>query len=161
MFTLLNIKPSNDGDYREEITGVKDIENNVLTIESESSWDFKSDVWRTIKKKFPSLSIYYQAEEFGCDVFNTNDPSGKFFPTKWALDWNQEGNEKCEGIDYFNSDKELLDFCSSTFGKTFDSTQSVASELSDILEEENEDNYAVLHEISVADWDYDLWDGEN
>ena len=61
------------GDLRCAITEINEIKDGVLTIWTESSWNFKADVWRTFRSKFHNIDIYYLEEEFGCDIFRTND----------------------------------------------------------------------------------------
>lgn len=137
-------------DLREDITDIDEIKDDVLRIWSESSWNFKQEIWRALRTKFPEIKIYYLAEEFGNDVFETNDPTGTFFPQKFALDYEQVGNPDA-GIEYFNSEEDLLKFCRKTFKKRYSSAENVKKKLDTYLWKQHEDNFAVLHEITNAD----------
>ena len=146
-------------DMRCAITDVEDIKDDVLVIWTESSWNFKSDVWRAFRSKFHDVDIYYLEEEFGCDIFRTNDTTETMFPEKFALDFNYEESDDSDNncaIEYFNSEEELLAFCKKVFRKKYKSAEDVDKKLNRYLEKKNDCNYAVLHEIEYAEEDTDL-----
>ena len=154
---LFGIKKKNiPSDLREAITDIKEIQDGVLKISSESSWNFKPDIWRALRTVFHDIDIYYLAEEFGCEIFVTNDTTETMFPVKYALDFDFEGYPE-PGVNYFNSEEELLDFCRKVFKKNYRSAEEVEKKLDDWLRENSEDNFAVLHEIEYAEDDTDLW----
>ena len=64
------------------------LENGILTINTETAWGEMSDVRHLIETKYPSLEIYFQTEEPGMCIFQTNN--SELFPNKWLLDWNDE-----------------------------------------------------------------------
>lgn len=51
----------------------------------ESAWVEMEDVRRLIVRKLPSLDIYYQAEEGGCEYYATNDKDGAYFPERYVV----------------------------------------------------------------------------
>ena len=64
--------------------------NDLLIINTETAWGEMSETRHFIESKFPSLEIYFQTEEPGMCIFQTNN--SVLFPDKWLLDWNDEKN---------------------------------------------------------------------
>ena len=55
-------------------------EGDILRMTFESAWTPCYEVTNLLKTTFPSLRIYYKAEEPGCEVYLKNDAEGKYFP---------------------------------------------------------------------------------
>ena len=53
----------------------------ILRFSKETAWGPMNEVFKFIKTIYPSLKIYYQAEEDGMGVFITNDAEGSYFLT--------------------------------------------------------------------------------
>ena len=53
----------------------------ILRFNTETAWRPMNEVFKFIKTIYPSLKIYYQAEEDGMGVFITNDAEGSYFLT--------------------------------------------------------------------------------
>ena len=53
----------------------------ILRFNTETAWGPMNEVFKFIKTIYPSLKIYYQAEEDGMGVFITNDAEGSYFLT--------------------------------------------------------------------------------
>ena len=66
------------------------LENGILKINTETAWGECSETRHFIQSKYPSLQIYFQTEEPGMCIFQTN--SSEIFPEKWLLDYNDEAN---------------------------------------------------------------------
>lgn len=66
------------------------LENGILRINTETAWGEMSEVRHLIEAKYPSLQIFFQTEECGMCIFQTNDASGDVFPERWLLDYNDE-----------------------------------------------------------------------
>ena len=66
------------------------LENGILKINTETAWGEMSDVRHLLETKYPSLQIFFQTEECGMCIFQTNDATGEIFPERWLLDWNDE-----------------------------------------------------------------------
>lgn len=69
------------------------LENGLLTINTETAWGECSETRHLIQTKYPSLQIFFQTEEPGMCIFQTNDASGEYFPDRWLLDWNDEARD--------------------------------------------------------------------
>ena len=66
------------------------LENGTLQINTETAWGECSEVRHFIQTKYPSLELFFQSEEPGMCIFQTNDVTSAFFPERWLLDWNDE-----------------------------------------------------------------------
>lgn len=53
---------------------------DTLRMTFETAWTPCYEVTNLMKERFPSLRIYYKAEEPGCEVYLKNDAEGKYFP---------------------------------------------------------------------------------
>ena len=54
--------------------------DDTLRMEFETAWTPCYEVLFLLKEAYPSLRIYYKAEEPGCEVYLKNDAEGKYFP---------------------------------------------------------------------------------
>ena len=55
-------------------------EGDTLRMTFETAWTPCLEVIHLLKATYPSLRIYYKAEEPGCEVYLKNDAEGKYFP---------------------------------------------------------------------------------
>ena len=55
-------------------------EDETLRMTFETAWTPCYEVTLLMKAVYPSLRIYYKAEEPGCEVYLKNDADGKYFP---------------------------------------------------------------------------------
>ena len=55
-------------------------EDETLRMIFETAWTPCYEVTLLMKAVYPSLRIYYKAEEPGCEVYLKNDAEGKYFP---------------------------------------------------------------------------------
>jgi hypothetical protein len=55
-------------------------EDETLRMIFEMAWTPCYEVTNLLKAVYPSLRIYYKAEEPGCEVYLKNDAKGKYFP---------------------------------------------------------------------------------
>ena len=53
---------------------------DTLRTTIESAWTPRFELHAILKEAYPSLCIYYKAEEPGCEVYMKNDAEGKYFP---------------------------------------------------------------------------------
>ena len=52
----------------------------TLRVTFETTWTPCYEVTSLMKEAYPSLRIFYKAEESGCEVYLKNDAEGKYFP---------------------------------------------------------------------------------
>ena len=55
-------------------------QGDILRVTFETAWTPCYEVTAMLKATYPSLCIYYKAEEPGCEVYLKNDADGKYFP---------------------------------------------------------------------------------
>ena len=55
-------------------------EDETLRMIFETAWTPCYEVTQLMKSVYPSLRIFYKAEEPGCEVYLKNDAEGKYFP---------------------------------------------------------------------------------
>ena len=55
-------------------------EGDILRMTFETAWTPCYEVTQLMKAVYPSLRIFYKAEEPGCEVYLKNDADGKYFP---------------------------------------------------------------------------------
>ena len=55
-------------------------EDETLRMIFETAWTPCYEVTNLLKSVYPSLRIFYKAEEPGCEVYLKNDAEGKYFP---------------------------------------------------------------------------------
>lgn len=73
-----------------------DSDENSLQFEAMTAWGELSDLRQFICSKYPSLSIYYRAEEPGMCYYATNDAAGEYFPERIKVDEWDNDPEYCE-----------------------------------------------------------------
>lgn len=55
-------------------------QEDTLRLTFETAWTPCYEVMASLKEAYPSLRIFYKAEEPGCEVYLKNDAEGKYFP---------------------------------------------------------------------------------
>ena len=55
-------------------------QDDTLRMTFETAWTPCFEVTALMKEVYPSLRIFYKAEEPGCEVYMKNDAEGKYFP---------------------------------------------------------------------------------
>lgn len=79
-----------------------------LSLFCEEAWS-RTDFAEALQGKFPDVSIYWMAEETGCEVYQTNDSSGVFFPDRYFVDTCIDGTYESE---YFADKKSVFEWLS-------------------------------------------------
>lgn len=123
---------------------VYDSDNEVLTITQETAWHEQKGVRECIEKRFPSVSVYFQDEEPGCELFLTNDYLGKYFPEQYYLDAPPYGIERFDSLDGLA--KGISEIVGHKVGDIDEINKAVAEY--NKREEEN-DKYIYFHEYDI------------
>lgn len=94
-------------------------EDGTVSFSVESAWGELYDVRKVIEEQFPGVRLYFQCEEPGMGIYQTNDDTGHYFPEKYYL-WVENGE-----TEYYNTlealVKEVENITGSKNLKTFDS----------------------------------------
>lgn len=124
-----------------------------INISVESAWGELGEVRQLVQSNSESLRIFYQSEEPGMCIFQTNDVSGTYFPERWLLDWNDE-SRNLYIWEYFVDLPDVKEFLKNNGIITkdvFPTKTAITAALSEI-EEERPDNISfMLEEIEVVD----------
>lgn len=110
-------------------------EKGELRYSVDSSWQELADVREFIGECYPSLTIYFRAEEGGCGIYETNDIGGKYFE-RHKLSYNNIDFERIEN--YFFTFQEVLDEAS----RLFDEKICSREEMQRLFDEYNEESEA-------------------
>lgn len=125
-----------------------EIEDDVLTLNTETAWSEMSETRHFIESCFPDMKIYYIEEESGCEIFNTNDSEGIYFKDRYYLD----GFDDSE---YFETLEEASNYVKEIVGHDveadFDAIDKALSDYVEEHEEEDPDCYYSFHEFKVVD----------
>lgn len=82
----------------------------ILWFNTETAWGPMDEVFRFIKKQYPSLEIYWQAEEDGNGVYCSNDVEGRYFKDRYRIE-----HDCC--YEYFSTLDGLAEYVSGIIGK--------------------------------------------
>lgn len=128
---------------RGEITDY-DLEDNILTIYQCTAWCEQEGFREVIEKKFPSITVYFQEQEPGLDVYDTN--SFEYFPDRYYLD-------SYEDPQYFETLAEATVYISNLVGyKIEESFAAIHDALEKFMEEQgDEDCYWYFHEFELVE----------
>lgn len=129
------------------------LENGILKINTETAWGEMSDVRHFIEQKYPSLHIYFQTEEPGMCIFQTNDKAGKVFPERWLLDWNDE-KTNLYIYEYFRALPAVIEYLKGNgiITAAIEPTKAaIVSVLEEIQEERPDDISFMLEEFVMID----------
>lgn len=85
---------------------VEEWDENVLFFMTETAWGEMDEVRHLIERKFPGIKIYFQAEEMGMCVFETNDRDHDYFSAGYYL-WIEDDDDP-DG-DLYDSLEEVID----------------------------------------------------
>lgn len=58
-----------------------EMDGETLKFTTETAWGPCNETFDLVCEKFPSLCYYYQTEEPGMGIYETNDCEGRYFPT--------------------------------------------------------------------------------
>ncbi len=120
--------------------------DNVLTIHQDTAWCEQEGFREVIEKAYPSIKVYYKEEECGCEVYHTNDTTGRFFPERYFLDNYDEPL-------YYNTIEEAAESVSGIVGHKVDATVDAIEKALDQYQEvhEDEDVFYSFHEFSIGE----------
>jgi len=96
------------GYYLEDIEETKEEGTFLLYLAWEDKWT-RGEFIERLQELFPEIVIYWMAEEFGCEYWETNDINGKYFSDRFAVvsdeDW-----------EYFDTEDDMLNYLKEHFG---------------------------------------------
>ena len=128
------------------------LENGILKINTETAWGECSETRHFIQSKYPSLQIYFQTEEPGMCIFQTNDSTGEIFPERWLLDYNDE-KENVFIWEYFTDLPAVIEYLKENgiITAAIEPTKSAITAVLDQMQEERPDISWMLEEFVEVD----------
>lgn len=113
---------------RSDISEIDDITvdkigNYYFQMVTEDAWSPQPEGWQAVlDKKFPGISLAYQGEEEGFEIYVYHDPTGMYYTDRYIVDVYLEGNEDviCEEPEYFETEKDCLAFCKKKLERFFE-----------------------------------------
>ncbi len=120
----------------------------VLKFTTETAWSPCDETLELVCNAFPTLNIYYQAEEPGIGLYCTNDLEGNYFPDKYIVDlctpddtWYKE---------YFSDLANLFGWFEEISGQPVKSIKEILA-ITEQWSEENEDAFCGIYEFDISD----------
>jgi len=123
---------------RGSITDYSIQENGTLCLSTETAWAEMAEWRRFIESKYPSLKLFFQAEEEGCEYYVTNDTIGTYYPERYLLE--DEENES----QYFNTLEEACAAVKQLTGKEVADEKQIQTAIDEYCEA-NEETYVSFH----------------
>ncbi len=108
-------------------------EGGLLKFNTETAWGPMNEVFKFIKSVYPSLEIYYSAEEDMMGVFITNDKDGRYFKDRFRVEYD------CD-YEYFKSIEGVCTYVSGIIGKEVKTRKKMESAINDWNEDTEDDD---------------------
>ncbi len=126
-----------------------DMKDGVLCFTTETAWAPCNEILDLVREKFPSLRYYFQAEEPGMAIYETNDSEGLYFPDRYYVD----ACTPDEGYDseYFSTLPEVYEWIEELAGQPIKSQEDV-DRLVEQWQTENEDAYCYINEYEIVNY---------
>ena len=128
------------------------LQEDILRMNVESAWGEMDETRHFLQTTFPTLEIYFQTEEPGMCIFQTNDGTGAYVPERWLLDWNDE-KENLFIYEYFKdipAVKQYLKEQGILIKDVFPSQGAITAALEEIQEQRPDDISFMLEGFTVV-----------
>ena len=122
------------------------MDGEVIRLYTETAWSPCNEVFDLVREKYPSLYYYFQAEEPGMGIYETNDSSGVYFPDRYFFDACTPEEEYIR--EYFENQEDAFKWIEKETGKPIRSSMDVEALDAD-WSEKCEDAFCYLHEFEV------------
>ncbi len=125
-----------------------EMKDGVIRFSTETAWSPCNETFDLVCEKFPSLRYYFQAEEPGMVIYETNDSEGIYFPDRFYVDVCT--NEEVYDSTYLSELKDVFEWIEELVGQPIKSQEDV-DRLVEQWQIENEDAFCYIHEYEVVD----------
>ena len=126
-----------------------DLEYDGYTVSftTETAWNPCFETFELVERIYPSLKIYYTAEEEGNDYYITNDREGKYFPERYWVDTAQDDVYQSE---YFSDEESMYKWLEEKYGVK---NEEEVEAWNDDYEETGDDdeNFINIHKFEIVD----------
>ena len=123
-----------------------EINDEVLKFFTETAWSPCNEVFDLIKETFPSIHYYFQAEEPGMEIYETNDEFGTYFSDRYFLDVCTPEEEYFS--EYFTKQEDAFSWLEEISGEQIKSIEDIEA-IDKSWREKCEDAFCNLHEFEI------------
>lgn len=124
-----------------------EMDGDVLKFFTYTAWAPCNETFDLVREKFPSLHYYFQAEESGMGIYETNDEFCTYFSDRFFLDICTPEEEYLS--EYFETQEDAFAWLEEEFGRPIKSAEDVEA-LDAEWSEKCEDAFCYLHEFELA-----------
>lgn len=96
---------------------------DTLRFATKTAWAPCTETFDWVCRKFPSIRCFYQAEEPGRAIYETNDSEGKYFPEKYRVELSTPQNEFMS--EYFVELPTVFEWLGKVFGQPVETEEQV------------------------------------
>lgn len=124
-----------------------DVDGNVLTLVTEQAWSEQEGFRHFVEELYPGMKIWYCSEESNEGVYCTNDADGRFFKSRYFLDFE-------DGGEYFDTLDDAARFVSDRVGMPVEPTvESIEEEIENYQEDNDysDESWMSFHVFKVVD----------
>lgn len=96
-----------------------------ITFCTSTAWAPLNEVWDMLCKRYPSVRYYYYAEEPGCNIYETNDATGLYYPNRFKAEYSSSFDRAAgfPGVEaYFTTRDEAMAWIKERLGIDFSSS---------------------------------------
>ena len=116
----------------------------ILRFNTETAWGPMNEVFKFIKTIYPSLKIYYQAEEDGNGVYITNDTDGCYFSDRFRVEYDLD-------YEYFSTLEGVCGYVSGIIGKEVCTKEDMEAAINEWnSDQEDDDKMIYFNEYEVV-----------
>jgi hypothetical protein len=127
-------------------------------VDTNTAWAPMSKMWVEVIKAlgYKTIGFSYQAEECGCELYQTYDPYGEFDDKYYVdcfFDGEDENNRELmvfDDIRYFSTDEQLIEKLQTLLG-TEETDLDILKERVKKYPFKSEDSYIFIHEYDILD----------
>ena len=121
---------------------------NTLRFTTETAWGPCNETLDLVCEKFPSLRYYYQTEEPGMGIYETNDSESRYFPDKFRAEVYTLEDEYYS--EYFTNREAMFEWLEEIFGQPVTSETDV-ERIMEQWKEKNEQVYCSVVKYEIVE----------
>lgn len=121
------------------------LSDGVLRIDAAEAWG-ATNFRHILTRHYPGMKVYYIVEEGGDEVFATNDAEGKYFPYRFFLRYEINGDG---GTEEFKTRREAMKYIANLFNRKSIKTSEVI-EWNNAQVDADSDNCISLYEYKIT-----------
>ena len=124
-----------------------EMDGDVLKFFTETAWAPCNETFDIVREVFPTLHYYFQAEEPGMVIYETNDEYGIYFSDRFFLDMCTPEEEYIS--EYFETQEDAFAWLEEECGEPIKSAEDVNA-LDERWRSKCEDAFCYLHEFEIV-----------